>query len=53
LPQTTLVVVSHRLHSIAWMERMIVMHQGEVIRDSKSSVFQTSDPTLQQLFSSM
>ena len=53
LPQTTLVVVSHRLHSIAWMERMIVMHQGEIIRDSKSSVFQTSDPTLQQLFSSM
>jgi len=51
LPQTTLVVVSHRLHSIAWMERMIVMHQGEVIRDCKSSMPKTSDPTLRQLFS--
>lgn len=51
LPQTTVIVVSHRLHSVAWIDRMIVMRQGEVVADGKPSVLRTSDSTLRHLFS--
>jgi ABC-type multidrug transport system fused ATPase/permease subunit len=37
LPNSTLIVVSHRLHSIGWMERFLVMQRGRIVGDGKPS----------------
>jgi len=37
LPDSTLIVVTHRLHSISQMERILVMRKGEIVGDGSHS----------------
>jgi ABC-type multidrug transport system fused ATPase/permease subunit len=37
LPDSTLIVVSHRLHSISWMGRILVMRKGQIVGDGNHS----------------
>lgn len=38
LPDSTLIIVSHRLHSIAWVRRILLMRNGEIVGDGSHSV---------------
>jgi ATP-binding cassette subfamily B protein len=37
LPDSTLIVVSHRLHSISRMGRILVMRKGQIVGDGNHS----------------
>ena len=37
LPDSTLIVVSHRLHSISWLGRILVMRKGQIVGDGNHS----------------
>jgi ABC-type multidrug transport system fused ATPase/permease subunit len=52
LPQSTLIVVSHRLHSISWMGRILVMQRGEIVADGKPSTLKATNPFYADLFAS-
>jgi ABC-type multidrug transport system fused ATPase/permease subunit len=52
LPQSTLIVVSHRLHSISWMGRILVMQRGEIVADGKPSNLKATNPLYAELFAS-
>lgn len=43
LPYSTLIVVSHRLHSISWMGRILVMEKGQIVGDGKPSTLKTTN----------
>jgi ABC-type multidrug transport system fused ATPase/permease subunit len=49
LPNSTLIVVSHRLHSISWMERILVMQSGEIVADGKPSTLKATNPFYAEL----
>lgn len=38
LPDSTLLVVSHRLPTIAWRGRILLMRQGQIVEDGESAV---------------
>jgi ABC-type multidrug transport system fused ATPase/permease subunit len=43
LPDSTLLVVSHRMHSISWMGRILVVEKGQIVGDgTHSSLFGTN-----------
>jgi ABC-type multidrug transport system fused ATPase/permease subunit len=52
LPQSTLIVVSHRLHSISWMGRILVMQRGEIVADGKPSTLKATNPFYAELLTS-
>jgi ABC-type multidrug transport system fused ATPase/permease subunit len=52
LSQSTLIVVSHRLHSISWMGRILVMQRGEIVADGKPSALKVTNPFYAELFAS-
>jgi ABC-type multidrug transport system fused ATPase/permease subunit len=52
LPHSTLIVVSHRLHSITWMERILVMEKGQIVRDGKPSALEATDNSYARFLSS-
>lgn len=52
LPHSTLIVVSHRLHSISWMGRILVMQRGEIVADGKPSTLKATNPFYAELFAS-
>ena len=37
LPDSTVIVVSHRLHSISWLGRILVMRKGQIVGDGNHS----------------
>jgi len=37
LPDSTLIVVSHRVHSITWMKRILLMQNGQIVGDGNHS----------------
>jgi len=37
LPDSILIVVTHRLHSVSWMGRILVMQEGEIVGDGDHS----------------
>ncbi len=43
LPNSTLVVVSHRLPSISWVGRILLMRQGEIVADGNHSVLKDTN----------
>jgi ABC-type multidrug transport system fused ATPase/permease subunit len=43
LPHSTLIVVSHRLHSISRMGRIIVMRKGQIVGDGNHSVLNATN----------
>lgn len=49
LPHSTLIVVSHRLHSISWMGRMLVMQRGQIVADGKPSTLKATNSFYSEL----
>ncbi|MGB6877157.1 MAG: ABC transporter ATP-binding protein [Candidatus Acidiferrales bacterium] len=43
LPRSTLLVVTHRLHSISWMGRILVMEKGQIVGDGKPSTLEATN----------
>jgi len=43
LPHSTLIVVSHRLHSISWMGRILVMQRGAIVADGRPSTLKATN----------
>jgi ABC-type multidrug transport system fused ATPase/permease subunit len=43
LPHSTLIVVSHRLHSISRMGRILVMRKGQIVGDGNHSVLNATN----------
>ncbi|HVB55116.1 MAG TPA: ABC transporter ATP-binding protein [Candidatus Acidoferrales bacterium] len=43
VPHSTLIVVSHRLHSISWMGRILVMEKGQIVGDGKPSALEATN----------
>ena len=39
LARSTFIVVTHRLHSISWMERIVVVRDGRIVADGSASSF--------------
>ncbi len=52
MPQSTLIVVSHRLHSLQWMERMIVMQKGRIVGDGQPRTLGKAEAGLQEILAS-
>jgi ABC-type multidrug transport system fused ATPase/permease subunit len=52
LRDSTLIVVTHRLHSVSWMERILVMDNGQVVGDGNHSVLAATNPHYIQLLKS-
>jgi ABC-type multidrug transport system fused ATPase/permease subunit len=44
LPDSTLIVVSHRVHSISWMGRILLMRKGQIVGDGNHSVLSATNP---------
>ena len=38
LPDSTLIIVSHRLHTIAWTGRILAMRKGQIVGDDQHSI---------------
>lgn len=43
LPDSTLLVVSHRLPSISWMGRILLMREGQIVADGNHSVLKEAN----------
>jgi ABC-type multidrug transport system fused ATPase/permease subunit len=43
LMHSTLIVVSHRLQSISWMGRVLVMRRGEIVADGSPSILKATN----------
>jgi ABC-type multidrug transport system fused ATPase/permease subunit len=52
LPDSTLIVVSHRVHSISWMGRILLMRKGQIVGDGNHSVLSATNPLYTQLLTS-
>jgi ABC-type multidrug transport system fused ATPase/permease subunit len=52
LPHSTLIVVSHRVHSISWMGRILLMRKGQIVGDGNHSVLSATNPFYTQLLAS-
>jgi ABC-type multidrug transport system fused ATPase/permease subunit len=52
LPHSTLIVVSHRLHSISWMGRVLVMQRGEIVADGRPSTLKATNLFYAELLAS-
>ena len=52
LPHSTLIVVSHRLHSISWMGRILVMEKGQIVGDGKPSTLNATNLFYAELLAS-
>jgi ABC-type multidrug transport system fused ATPase/permease subunit len=52
LPHSTLIVVSHRVHSISWMGRILLMRKGQIVGDGNHSVLSATNPLYMQLLAS-
>jgi ABC-type multidrug transport system fused ATPase/permease subunit len=53
LPDSTLIVVSHRLHSIAWMKRILLMRNGQIVGDGDHSVLSATNSFYTQFLASI
>jgi ATP-binding cassette subfamily B protein len=49
LPHSTLIVVSHRLHSISWMGRILVMKRGQIVGDGKPATLRATESFYSEL----
>ncbi len=52
LPDSTLIVVSHRLHSISWMGRILVMRKGQIVGDGNHSDLNAANPFYSEFLTS-
>ncbi|HEV2615172.1 MAG TPA: ABC transporter ATP-binding protein [Candidatus Acidoferrales bacterium] len=52
LPQSTLLVVSHRLHAISCMARILVMEKGQIVGDGKPSALKAANPVYAEFLTS-
>lgn len=52
LPHVTLIVVSHRLHSISWMKRVLVMEKGQIVGDGSPSSLKATNLRYLELLAS-
>lgn len=52
LPDSTLIVVSHRVHSITWMRRILLMRNGEIVGDGSHSFLSATNPFYTQFLAS-
>lgn len=52
LPHSTLIVVSHRLYSIGWMERFLVMRRGRIVGDGTPATLRATNPFYAELLTS-
>ena len=52
LLHSTLIVVSHRLQSISWMGRVLVMQGGEIVADGRPSNLKSANPFYRELLAS-
>jgi len=43
LPDSTLIVVSHRVHSVSWIGRILLMRKGQVVGDDNHSVLSATN----------
>ena len=44
LPESTLVVVTHRLHSVSWMDRILLMQEGQIVGDGNHVDLKATNP---------
>jgi ABC-type multidrug transport system fused ATPase/permease subunit len=52
MPSSTLIVVSHRVHSITWMGRILVLQDGRVVGDGSHSFLGKNSPLYTRLLAS-
>lgn len=52
LPDSTLLVVSHRLRSISWMGRILLMRQGQIVADGNHSVLKGGNDSYAEFLAS-
>jgi ABC-type multidrug transport system fused ATPase/permease subunit len=52
LPHSTLIVVSHRVHSISWMGRILLMRKGQIVGDGNHSVLSATNALYTQFLAS-
>jgi ABC-type multidrug transport system fused ATPase/permease subunit len=49
LPDSTLIAITHRLQSISWMGRILVMWRGEIVGDGNHETLLRTNPHYQEL----
>lgn len=52
LPDSTLIVVSHRVHSISWLRRILLMRKGQIVGDGNHSVLSATNVPYTQFLAS-
>jgi ABC-type multidrug transport system fused ATPase/permease subunit len=52
LPNSTLIVVSHRLHSLSWVRRILVLQNGRLVGDGSHSFLSATNPLYSKLLTS-
>jgi ABC-type multidrug transport system fused ATPase/permease subunit len=52
MPKSTLIIVSHRLHSLSWVERILVLENGQVVGDGGHSFLSAMNPLYAKLLAS-
>lgn len=52
MPNSTLIVVSHRMHSLSWVERILVLHSGQLVGDGAHSFLTTTNQFYTSLLTS-
>jgi ABC-type multidrug transport system fused ATPase/permease subunit len=52
MPKTTLIIISHRLHSLSWVERILVLENGQVVGDGGHSFLSAMNPLYAKLLDS-
>jgi ABC-type multidrug transport system fused ATPase/permease subunit len=53
LPNSTLIVISHRLHSISWMGRILVMCNGQIVGDGNHAILSATNPFYARLLTAI
>ena len=52
MPNSTLIVVSHRMHSLSWVGRILVLQDGELVGDGAHSFLTTTNQFYASLLAS-
>jgi ABC-type multidrug transport system fused ATPase/permease subunit len=52
LPDSTLIIVSHRIHSVLWMGRILLMRKGQIVGDGNHATLHATNPFYAQFLAS-
>ena len=52
LSDSTLIIVTHRLRSVSWMRRILVMQEGQIVGDGNHAILSATNHVYMQLLAS-